>query len=140
MVNAIDLEGLKKHWCGDTVVVNVLPAKHHTQMHIPGSINIPMDELENVVPTVFPDKEQTIIVYCANKGCQASPNAARKLEEMGYENVYDYEGGIEEFKEKCGSGCCSDDKEKDGCCSDKEGKEGCCSDKKEKKEGSCCDH
>lgn len=74
------------------VLINVLPREAHEARHIPGSINIPTDDIEQV-ETVVPNKDDAIVVYCANADCDASPTAAQLLEERGYTNVADFEDG-----------------------------------------------
>lgn len=74
------------------VVINVLPAEAHRARHIPGSINVPGDDIE-LVERLVPNKDDSIVVYCANADCTASPHAAEQLEEMGYTNVVDFEDG-----------------------------------------------
>lgn len=78
----------------DDVLVNTLDAESFRNKHIPGSINIPTAHMEEWAEQVLPDKEQVIMVYCASPDCDASPKAAKKLEEMGYDNVYDFEAGL----------------------------------------------
>jgi rhodanese-related sulfurtransferase len=75
-------------------LIDVLSKDSFDAQHIPKSINIPGSELEERAPKDLPNKDEEIIVYCASKTCQASPNAARKLEEMGYTNVIDFEDGL----------------------------------------------
>ena len=79
-------------------LVDVLSAQHFSEEHLPGAINIPLGEIESKAPDLL-DKSEEIIVYCASFECMASPTAAKKLEEMGYTNVSDYEGGIKDWKE-----------------------------------------
>jgi rhodanese-related sulfurtransferase len=74
------------------VLINTLPRTAHEARHIPGSINVPVDDIEQVEALV-PNKDDAIVVYCANADCEASPKAARRLEEMGYTNVVDFEDG-----------------------------------------------
>ena len=78
----------------DTVVINALGKDSFRAKHIPGSINIPAEEVEQRAEQVVPDKDQEIIIYCASPDCSASPQAAETLTEMGYTNVYDFEDGI----------------------------------------------
>jgi len=87
-------DDLKKALEGEhpPVVINVLPRSAHEARHIPGSINVPTDDIEQV-ETLVPNKDDRIVVYCANADCTASPKAAEKLEEMGYTNVADFEDG-----------------------------------------------
>ena len=44
-------------------------------------------------------KDKPIVVYCASTTCDASPKAARRLNEAGFSKVYDYEGGVKAWKE-----------------------------------------
>ncbi|PSQ84180.1 MAG: rhodanese-like domain-containing protein [Bacteroidetes bacterium QH_2_63_10] len=74
------------------VVINTLPREAHEAKHIPGSINVPTDDIDQV-ETLVPNKDEQIVVYCANADCTASPTAAQTLEEMGYTNVLDFEDG-----------------------------------------------
>lgn len=102
MVQKLTKEQLKDKLDGDTQVklVNVLPKESFEEKHIPESMNIPVTDIENTAPQRL-DKEDEIVVYCADFECNASPKAAKKLEELGYRNIYDYEGGIEDW-EKAG--------------------------------------
>jgi rhodanese-related sulfurtransferase len=74
------------------VVINTLGQDAHEAKHIPGSINVPSDDIDRV-KTLVPNKNEQIVVYCANADCDASPRAAQTLEEMGYTNVLDFENG-----------------------------------------------
>ncbi len=74
------------------VVINTLARDAYEAKHIPGSINVPTDDIDRV-KTLVPNKDEQIVVYCANADCDASPTAAQTLEEMGYTNVIDFEDG-----------------------------------------------
>mgnify|MGYP006289300003 FL=1 len=74
------------------IVVNVLGRDAHEAKHVPGSINVPLDDIEQVEALVT-NTDAPIVVYCANADCDASPQAAQQLEAMGYTNVTDFEGG-----------------------------------------------
>jgi len=75
-------------------LVDVLSKESFDSRHVPNSINIPGSEIDERAPKELPDKDEEIIVYCASSTCQASPNAAKKLEELGYKNVIDFEDGL----------------------------------------------
>ncbi len=79
----------------DVEVVYVLKEKQYKHQHIKGSRNIPLDVLKEKAWKQM-DKDKKYVVYCFNYDCQASVKAARFLDEKGFE-VYDYEGGIEEW-------------------------------------------
>ena len=85
----------------DFVLINVLAEEYFDQEHIPGSVNIPVKQEDFVdkVKARLPDKSKKVVVYCASFECQASTAAAKKLADDGYQDVYDYEGGIKEWKE-----------------------------------------
>jgi len=78
----------------DFELVDVLGTESFKSKHIPTSKDIDVGEIEDRAEKELPDKNKEIIVYCASKTCQASPNAAKKLEEMGYTNVIDFEDGL----------------------------------------------
>jgi rhodanese-related sulfurtransferase len=75
------------------VVVETLRPAYYEDAHLPGAINIPHTEVDELAPSLLPDKAAQVVVYCSNKACQNSPQAARRLEALGYEDVYDYEEG-----------------------------------------------
>lgn len=82
-------------------IINVLPSAAFKKEHIPGSVNIPVEnpEFEKQVASLVGDKSAPVVVYCANTSCDASPKAARKLEQAGFRNVYDFEAGLQGWKD-----------------------------------------
>jgi rhodanese-related sulfurtransferase len=82
-------------------LINVLDPDAFAQAHIPGSQNIPGADKHFVreVERTVGDKDATIVVYCASFDCSASPTAARKLDQSGFTQVYDYAGGIKDWRE-----------------------------------------
>lgn len=88
----------------DFVLVNVLPQEAFNTRHIRTSINIPLenDDFEQLVETVAGTKERKIVLYCKNFDCPLSNEAAEKLEDAGFTQVYDYEGGTEDWFSKKG--------------------------------------
>ena len=95
MVQTITRDDLKaKLDRGNPVVlVEALPAKYYEDAHLPGAINIPHDRVDALAPGLLPDKTAEIVVYCANAPCRNSGIAARRLAEIGYTEVRDYEAG-----------------------------------------------
>lgn len=80
------------------VLINVLSEESYVAKHIPGSINIPLENID-MIESVVPDKEADIVLYCANADCKASPTAAEKILDMGYSNVWDFEDGLAGWKQ-----------------------------------------
>jgi rhodanese-related sulfurtransferase len=80
------------------VLIDVLPKDSFEKQHIPGSISIPFKNNTAFVSDVekhAPSKEAKVIVYCANTSCSLSKQAAGKLENAGFSNVYAFEEGVE---------------------------------------------
>lgn len=82
-------------------VINVLPEAHFQQAHIAGSKNIPVGN-EGFVQDVEDEvgsRDEPVVVYCASEECDASEKAAQKLDDAGFEQVYDYVGGVQAWQE-----------------------------------------
>lgn len=78
----------------DFKLVDVLSEKGFNEGHIPGAINIPIDNLnEGTLLEKQITQDDTIIVYCASYACQKSTKAAKRLLEMGYEKTFDFKAG-----------------------------------------------
>lgn len=85
---------------GGPVLIEVLGAPLYRKFHLPGAINIPLgDDFRSRVQETVPDKSQEVVVYCADAECDASPKAARQMEEMGYRHVLDYAAGKQDWKD-----------------------------------------
>ena len=93
------LEEMNEQAKEDFVLINVLPRDAFRQAHIRTSINIPHEDdgFVDDVEKVAGGKDRKIVVYCAHRDCDASPNAAKKLDEAGFAHVYDYEGGTRDW-------------------------------------------
>ncbi len=98
-LTSIDAETLNKKVKSENppILINALAKDAYLARHIPGSINIPTENAE-IAEEVIPYKDAGIVVYCANADCTASPELARKLEDMGYTNVSDFEKGLAGWK------------------------------------------
>lgn len=80
-------------------LVDVLSTDHFQEEHIDGAVNLPLEDIASEAMNRF-DMEDEIVVYCKDEGCSASPKAAEKLLSIGFQNVRDYEGGLEAWKEE----------------------------------------
>ena len=79
------------------VLVEALPAKYYLDAHLPGALNLPHDQVDELAPGLLPDRSVEIVVYCASAPCKNSGIAARRLAELGYSNVRDYHEGKEDW-------------------------------------------
>lgn len=77
---------------GDPIVVlDVRTAEEYAEKHIPGAVLLPNEEIGTARPAVLPVLDTEILIYC--RSGNRSAQAAQKLFDMGYTNVYDF-GGI----------------------------------------------
>lgn len=84
------LEILKTN--SNVVLLDVRSSQEYIEGHIRGSINIPVYDIEKQAKNKL-NKNSIIIVYCS-AGIR-SKRAIQILEKLGYENLYNVEGGIE---------------------------------------------
>lgn len=76
------------------VLLDVRTPEEYQERSIKGSVNIPLDALQNIGNTV-PDKSTPLYVHCRSGGRSASATAI--LKSNGYTNVHDI-GGILSYK------------------------------------------
>ena len=73
------------------VIVDVRRQDEYDVGHIPGAILIPNESIGTEKPEELPDLNQIILIYC--RSGNRSKQAAQKLFDMGYTNIYEF-GGI----------------------------------------------
>ena len=99
-INTQQLESMMESK-SDLAVINTLPEESAREANIKGTPNIPLgrDDFVEQVEKAAGAKDQPVVVYCANTECDVSEKAAKKLEENGFQRVYDYEGGSKAWNE-----------------------------------------
>jgi rhodanese-related sulfurtransferase len=65
--------------------------------HIEGSVLMPHWFVNLKIGDLVPNKDTKIVVYCLSGGRSAV--AAKTLDDMGYANVWNLDGGYSEFQE-----------------------------------------
>ena len=73
------------------IIVDVRRQDEYDAGHIPGAILVPNESIGEEQPEQLPDKDQIILIYC--RSGRRSKEAAQKLANMGYINIYEF-GGI----------------------------------------------
>ena len=73
------------------IVVDIRRQDEYDAGHIPGAILIPNESIGTEQPEKLPDLDQIILIYC--RSGNRSKQAAQKLCNMGYTNIYEF-GGI----------------------------------------------
>lgn len=80
---------------GTAMLLDVRPEDEYRQGHLPGALNLTMEELENRLSELPADRE--IIAYCRGPYCVLSFEAVKALRERGY-RVRRLEDGFPEWK------------------------------------------
>ena len=65
----------------------------YEKKHIPGSYNIPLEQLRNTIRKIYPNP-YTVFIVCCQQGIRSKVGASI-LENMGYQNVFNLNGGFE---------------------------------------------
>ena len=76
----------------NVIILDVRSIQEYKEGYITGSINIPLHDLEKDAERKI-SKQSIIIVYCS-AGIR-SKKAIKILKKLGYKNLYNIEGGIE---------------------------------------------
>ena len=85
----------------EIILLDVRTEAEYKERHIPGSVLLPLDRLQDGIAEITKDKDAKIFVYC--RSGNRSAQAAGILTKMGYRNVYDL-GGIIDWKYETQSG------------------------------------
>lgn len=80
---------------GDTMIIDVRPAPEFDAGHIPGAINIPVDELPRHLESL--PRGQEIVAYCRGPYCMLAFDAVAQLRDAGYQ-ARRLEDGFPEWK------------------------------------------
>lgn len=78
-------------------LVDVNTEEVYKDAHIPGAIHVAIDNVEAASKDW--NKKTPVVVYCSDYSCQASHSAAKKLTELGFEDVAVFPGGIHKWVE-----------------------------------------
>jgi rhodanese-related sulfurtransferase len=68
MVQSISRDQLKQKIDrkDDFLLVETLPRVAYQHAHLPGAINLPPDQITELAPTLLPERNAEIVVYCAS--------------------------------------------------------------------------
>jgi rhodanese-related sulfurtransferase len=80
---------------GLVMVLDVRPPEEYAAGHLPGAINIPLEELEKHLDELDPSQE--IVAYCRGPHCVLAFDAVSRLRERGV-NAKRLEGGLPEWR------------------------------------------
>lgn len=75
------------------ILLDVRSKQEYDEYHLEGALCIPNYELINNISKLTINKQQTIICYCQSGA--RSKKAISILRKMGYENLFEIDGGID---------------------------------------------
>ncbi len=75
----------------NVIILDVRTLEEYNQGHIENAILIPNESIGSIQPSLLPNKDALILVYC--RSGNRSKQAADKLVSLGYTKIYDF-GGI----------------------------------------------
>lgn len=78
------------------VLVDVRTAGEYKGGHIPGAVNIPLDQLGDPQKLKKVPQDQTVVVVCASGN--RSRSGAQKLVAAGYSDVFNLKGGTSRWR------------------------------------------
>lgn len=85
---------------GDVIFLDAREEEEYAEGHIKGALNLPFefwdDYWEGVEPYLDPQKD--IVTYCGGLDCELSLFEARELKTTGYEKVYTFFGGWQQWE------------------------------------------
>ncbi len=82
-----------------TTLIEALPPEYYQAGHLPGAINIPHDQIAAQAATLLPEKDTAVVVYCASASCSNSRQAAQTLRALGYDRVFEYTDGKQDWQD-----------------------------------------
>jgi rhodanese-related sulfurtransferase len=81
------------------VLIDARRDKDYNEEHIISAINVSATDISSkTLAEVAPEVTTKLVFYCQNTKCQASHIAASKALGAGYKYLYEFSGGIEDWK------------------------------------------
>ena len=101
---------------GENYLIDDLPEQWYTGEdtdhpggHIPGAINLPIDLWGDgdgpvndgkAFTDIVTNKDAKVVIYCGNSKCGKSLTGVKVAVELGYSNVFRYQGGWQEWQDE----------------------------------------
>lgn len=93
----INFETLHRMSNDGAVLVDVRSIQEYNEGHLEGAIHLADYEIPLKYNSILKNKNAIIIVYCQNGG--RSKKAYKRLKKLGYQNVYNLCGGLDNINE-----------------------------------------
>jgi phage shock protein E len=85
-ISSASPEMLRKHLAEGALVIDVRSPEEFRSDHVPGALNIPLNELGDRVTQQVPDKDKVLLLHCLSG--MRSLNGRRQLQRLGYKHVF----------------------------------------------------
>ena len=82
----ISLESARQELKRGALVVDVRSAGEYASNHLPGTLHVPLEQIQKVMPERVADKTQVLLLHCASG--MRSGMAGAILRKMGYTRVF----------------------------------------------------
>ena len=82
----IPLADARKHLKNGALLIDVRTGGEFVSRHLPRAINLPLNEIDAILPCRVLDKSQVLLVHCQS-GLR-SGIAKKKMKALGYANVF----------------------------------------------------
>jgi rhodanese-related sulfurtransferase len=82
---------------GTVIVVDALPEPAYRRRHLPGALNLTAEDAPAAAGSVLPDLAHPIVAYSTDESCERGPALVAALDDLGYQRVRLYAGGIEDW-------------------------------------------
>jgi rhodanese-related sulfurtransferase len=91
----ISLDELRLKQLQGAEIVDVRNNREFEENHLGGSINVPEYKIDKNFEKIIKDKNKVIVLYCTSGN--RSENAYKKLKKLGYTQVYNLYGGLDNY-------------------------------------------
>jgi rhodanese-related sulfurtransferase len=115
MVSTVTRDALKEKIVqGDKFyLIEIESAEHARHTDIPGSLRMPLGEIEEQARKVLLNRSAEPVFFCQDDACPCGREALDKFTSMGYESILHYSKGVEDWKaagyplesDACSGGC-----------------------------------
>jgi rhodanese-related sulfurtransferase len=85
-VGLISAGAARQHLKNGAMIVDVRTDNEHASGHLPRSLHLPLDRIENLLPKRVRDKETVLLLYCQSG--MRSRIARHKAQALGYTQAF----------------------------------------------------
>lgn len=96
MVSTVTRDELKEKIIrGDKFyLIEIESDEHVRSIHIPGSLRIPLGEIEELASKILLNRSAELVFFCQDAACPCGREALAKFTSMGYESIHHYREGV----------------------------------------------